>query len=275
MLPNPLLPVTKYGRVHTVVHQCYSTAKTVSGNPPPTRFIRKAKSGTSWTQKDLVAYNISLVSRSAAAFFGQDPQALSVPNNHPLLRDTTSGITDKDVIRVLRTMKTATMTPGPNGDSSAVVSFTMDLLYALGYAETNSGRIVQSHRKIPLYICGKWRHAKTDLNVFDMDQDSIILVVQNVEHYTSNLKSDKSIPWLVAEAIAAFQRNNRVRKESGLSPLDSKVMPGITMTGTFPTFFKVCVSTELVLAIESGQYPATPTIVEMHVPVIPRPQPFQ
>jgi hypothetical protein len=42
------------------------------------------------------------------------------------------------------------------------------------------------------------------------------------------------------------------------------------MTSTSPTFFKVRVSTGLIMAIELGQYP-TPTIVEMHVPMMPRP----
>ena len=43
------------------------------------------------------------------------------------------------------------------------------------------------------------------------------------------------------------------------------------MTGTSPTFFKIPVTVELSRAVELGLYPATPTVVSMHVPDIPRP----
>ena len=228
--------------------------------------IRNAKSGSDWTRNDLAAYNISLVSRSAAAFFGQDP--LPVPNNHPqlLTHPTTDGITDRDAYRVLEYMDLA-MTLVPN-EESAVDDFAMHLLLALGYAEMNSGRSVRTRKDIPLYICGEWRHAKTDVCVIDRNLNSIILLVQEDKRY---MDFGDPIPQLVAEAIAAFQHKNHTRQQSGLPPLDGKVMPGVTMIGTSPSFFKVRVSTELVSAIELGQYPATPTIVEMHVPVIPRP----
>ena len=53
--------------------------------------------------------------------------------------------------------------------------------------------------------------------------------------------------------------------------LDIKVMAGITMTGTSPTFFKIPVTLELIEAIQRGEYPATPTVVAMHYPAVPRP----
>ena len=228
--------------------------------------IRNAKSGSDWTRNDLVAYNISLVVQNAAAFFGQDP--LPVPNTHPqlLTHPTTDGITNRDAYRVLEYMDLA-MTLVPNQES-AVDDFVMHLLLALGYAEMNSGRSVRTRKDIPLYICGEWRHAKTDVCVIDRNQNSIILLVQEDKQY---MDAGDPIPQLVAEAIAAFQQNKHTRQQSGLPPLDSKVMLGITMIGTSPTFFKVHVSTQLVLAIELGQWSATPTIVEMHVPVIPGP----
>jgi hypothetical protein len=42
-------------------------------------------------------------------------------------------------------------------------------------------------------------------------------------------------PQLIAEAIAAFQENNRVRDSDDLDPLDRMDIPCITMVGTLPT----------------------------------------
>ena len=230
--------------------------------------IRNAKSGNDWTKNDLVAYNISLVSRNAAEFFGQDP--LPVPKNHPqlLTHPTTDGITDDDAYRVLEYMDFA-MTGVPN-EESAIDDFATHLLIVLGYADMNSDRVVRTHKDIPLYICGEWRRAKANVCVIDKNQDSIILPVQVSQEDKRYLEGDP-IPQLVAKAISTFQHNNHILQQLGLPPLNSKVVPGIIMIGTSPIFFKVSVSIELVSAIELGRCPVTPTIVEMHVPVIPRP----
>jgi len=234
--------------------------------------IRNAKSASDWTRIDLEAFQIHLVSCDAAEFFGHD-YPLPVPNNHPqlLTHPTTDGITDKDAYRVLDYMDLA-MTRVPD-EESAVDDFTMHLLLALGYAEMNSGRSVRTHKDLPLFISGEWRHAKTDVCVIDRNQNSIVLVVQDSQEDKRYMEGDP-IPLLVVQTIAAFQHNNHIRQQSGLPPFNNKVMPGITMIGTSPIFFKVDVSNELLSAIESGQwpgYPGGPTIVEMHVPVIPRP----
>lgn len=134
--------------------------------------------------------------------------------------------------------------------------------------------MVRTHKDIPLYICGEWTHTKTDVCVIDRNQNSIILLVHNSQEDKRHMEGDP-IPQLVANAIAAFQHNNHIRQQSGLPPLDSKVMPGITMIGTSPIFFKVHIPNYLIPSIESGRVlnhlQPYPTIVEMHVPVIPRP----
>jgi hypothetical protein len=190
------------------------------------------------------------------------------PNNHPqlLTHPTTDGIMDRDAYRILEYTDLA-MTLVPN-EESAVNDFMMHLLLVLGYAEMNSGRSVHTCNDIPLYICREWRHAQTDVCVIDRNQNSIILLAQEDKQY---FDFNDPIPQLVSGAIAAFQHNNHTQQQSGLPPLNSKVMPGITMISTSLTFSKVRLSTEFVSAIKLGQYPVTPTIVEMHVPVIPRP----
>ena len=149
------------------------------------------------------------------------------------------------------------------------IDIAMGLLYAVpvGYAaEYGSRRIVRTRMDILLFICGEKRHAKTDACVIDKDKNSkIILLVEEHKRYKPG--PGHLIPQLIgviAEAVAAFQQNNYTRQKYGLPILDSKIMPGITMIGTFPTFFKIHVSAELETGILLGQfrqYPTTPTIV--------------
>ena len=241
-------------------------------NWTPDEIIRNAKSASDWTRLDLRAYNISLVPCDAATFFGKN--RLPVPNsNHPqlLTHPTTDDVTDKDAYRVLEYMDLA-MTPSqvPDEESAAVDDFMMHLLLALGYAEMNSGTSVRTRKDIPFYICGEWRHAKADVCVIERYKNTVILLVQ-CSHEDKRYMEDDPIPQLVAKAIATFQHNNHIRQQSGLQPLDSKVVPGITMIGTSPIFFKVNVSADLLSSIEIGRFSRTATVVEMHIPEIPSP----
>ncbi|KAF8889242.1 hypothetical protein BD779DRAFT_1379576, partial [Infundibulicybe gibba] len=68
-------------------------------------------------------------------------------------------------------------------------------------------------------------------------------------------------PQLIAEAIAAFRQNNRARHFRCLPPLESQVFPAITMVGTVPTFYKITITLDLLLAVEAGVYPEGATIV--------------
>ena len=234
--------------------------------------IRNAKSASDWTRNDCGSYKIELVPCNAAKFFGQRTLPLTVPDNNPqlLTHPTTDDVTDKEAYRVLEYMDLA-MARVPD-EESAVDDFTVHLLLALGYAEMNSGRIVRTRKDIPLYTSGEWRHAETDVCVIDKNQNSIVLVVQASQEDKRYMEGDP-IPQLVAKVIAAFQHNYHIRQQSGLPPLNNKVMPAIAMIGTSPIFFKVDVSAYLVSAIELGEFPGTPlpTNVEMHVPEIPRP----
>jgi hypothetical protein len=82
------------------------------------------------------------------------------------------------------------------------------------------------------------------------------------------MAADDPEPQLIAEAIAAFYENNRRRKQVGQPTIRSKVFPGITMTGTAPTFYKIPVTEHLLYAITTAQYPAQETIVHKLIPPI-------
>lgn len=225
--------------------------------------VRNAKSGRDWTLNDLAAYNISVGRQDTATFFGQ--AAPPSPTHHPDLLNglMADEMADEESYQVVRYMDLA-MNPVP-GEESAVDDFTMQLLRVMGHAGRALGRDLRSHKDIPLFICGEGRYAKTDVCVMDAN-GYLLLVLEDKRH----LEIMDPVPQLIAAAIAAVQSNNRNRDLRSLDPLDVKVMAGITMTGTSPTFFKIPVTLELIEAVQRGEYPTATTVVAMHRPEVSR-----
>ncbi|KAJ7854176.1 hypothetical protein B0H14DRAFT_2756886 [Mycena olivaceomarginata] len=197
--------------------------------------IRSAKSGSDWTENDLHAYHIRVVYQDATTFFQIPGPGLPAPTvQHPAVLTLAgpAAATEPGVYQFLR--------------ESAVNDFAVLLLQELGYLPV--GRVIRTRKDIPLVICGENRHAKTDVCIID-DGGILLLVQEDKRHAVAG----NPVPQLVAEAIAAFHSNNVTREQTfGLPPLPSKVVPGITMKGTSPIFFKVPVSQELVMAVIGG-----------------------
>ncbi|KAH9001258.1 hypothetical protein EDB92DRAFT_1825584 [Lactarius akahatsu] len=226
--------------------------------------IRNAKSARYWTRNELAAYNIAVEYQDATAFFGTHnlPQPATV---YPaVLTDTgPDDAADDGVYELLRMMDLA-MSPAP-AEESAVDDFVVLLLRALRY--NTRGRVLRTRKDIPLVICGENRYAKTDVCI--IDQNEILLLVQEDKRHMDN--SDPE-PQLIAGAVAAFAANNQTRRQTlNLTPLDSKMMAGITVKGTAPIFYKIKVTAALVTSIGGGAYPQEATTVYAHIPNIPRP----
>ncbi|TFY65951.1 hypothetical protein EVG20_g5134 [Dentipellis fragilis] len=151
---------------------------------------------------------------------------------------------------------------------SAVDDFVVELLKLTGYVRRH--RVARTRNDLPLLICGEWRHAKTDVCIIDRQQNDILLLVQEDKRLEDREPLDARAQ-LVADALAAFTDNNASRQSFDLPPLESKVMPGIVLAGTAPTFFKIPVTQELVTHVRHGTYPPIPTIVTYCFPPLPRP----
>jgi hypothetical protein len=96
-----------------------------------------------------------------------------------------------------------------------------------------------------------------------------ILLVQEDKRHKERKDPE---PQLIAEAIAVFQANNTRRtRVLGQDAIDAKVMPGITLLSSSPTFYKIPVTKDLAQAVALGRFPATPTVVYAHLPAVPRP----
>jgi hypothetical protein len=143
------------------------------------------------------------------------------------------------------------------GQESAIDDFARELLRALGYEEDDT--ILRTRYAIPLHICGeRSRSAQTDICLVD-GSSTILLVIQEDKTVYSGADPE---PQVIAEAIAAFQTNNRNRTQLGLPRLESMSIPCITLVGTRPIFYIVPVTKSLNTAVENGQWPENVTEVK-------------
>ncbi|KAL6306109.1 hypothetical protein BKA93DRAFT_841742 [Sparassis latifolia] len=186
---------------------------------------RSAKSGIDWTQNELQAYHIQVVEQDAIAFLGVPALPLSSVPQEVLTTASVDDMADDRNFTLVSYMELA-MNPKP-AQESAVIDFARHLLEMLGYAPRP--RVIRTRYDIPLFICGAWKHTQTDVCI--MDEDEILLLVQENKRHLEQVDAE---PQLIAGAIAAFRTMNMIRKPQ--PPLQSKVMAGIILTGTFPTF---------------------------------------
>jgi hypothetical protein len=222
---------------------------------------RSPKSGNEWTVDDLRSYNVTIEPQDFGTFFGQPSPPLQP--SELLTKQRADEMTSVENYRVISLMDLA-MNRVPN-EESKVAEFMEKLLAALEYDSLAKSVVLQ--QQMPLFICGESRHATADVCIVDIS--GISLVVQEDKRH---MDAGDPEPQLIAEGIAAFQFNNYRRTRVLDEPaLTSKVIAGITILGTIPTFYKIPVTQELALAVEHGQYPATPTAVTMHIPNILRP----
>ncbi|KAK0464768.1 uncharacterized protein EV420DRAFT_1062917 [Desarmillaria tabescens] len=225
--------------------------------------IRSAKPGNEWTTNDLDAYKIRITFQDAQMFF--DETALPAPSVHQeiLTAPIADDAVDDSSYNLLAQLELAMVPSEP--EDSAVVDFTVAFFHCLGYI--HRPRAIRTRKELRFLICGETKCAKPDICILNRDTNDIILLVQEDKRFGPGDVHAQ----LIAGTIAAFQFNNARRRAVGLDPLDSKVIPGIIMVGTHPSFFKIPVTQELTRCVESGQFPPAPTIVPGHVPDLPRP----
>jgi len=216
--------------------------------------IRSAKSGSDWSANELIAYNITVSSLPPTEFFstpdpsldGIDPAILNSPSHdeNPTFSDVAAKYLGYLNLAVRATQE------------SFIDNFAAETLKLLGFNER--GTTVSPRYIIPLTICGDAnRVAQTDVCLLH-NRTLVLLVLVEDKTITNMTDAEAQV---VAEAIAAFQFNNRKRKEHDLDALDVMTIPCITMSGTRPTFYLVPVSSDLSNAVITGQYPATKTQV--------------
>ncbi|KAJ8496415.1 hypothetical protein ONZ45_g12479 [Pleurotus djamor] len=245
--------------------------------------IRSAKSGSSWTDNELIAFNITVVDTDIQTFFGIDQ--LPPPGVSDVILQTEGMPDDEDLEKVewsfFALLEDAmSLTPG---QESSVDDFARFLLELLGY---DSGkRVIHSRRELNFTMCGQRVDAKTDICVMrriGLGAQYVLLVQEdkvrchldlNAAPLTTNLVNLVAPP-IFAAACAAFAENNAVRSRARVPLLDKMTFPGITLVGSTPTFYKITVTKGLIIALATGQYPEKSTNVEKFLPPVDNPLAF-
>ncbi|KAI0293452.1 hypothetical protein BC826DRAFT_936201 [Russula brevipes] len=222
---------------------------------------RSAKCGSDWTDNELCAYNITVVPQTKEQFFGS--AELPNPSITGFMEvEDRGGAEDSETRKLLHYLDLA-LNPKV-GQESAVDNFVSKLLEKLGYDAED--RIIFIRHTLPFVICGTTSLAQIDVCIMD-DNEILLLLVQEDNRATS-IKDPE--PQVIAEAIAAFALNNKTQQKYNLQPCNRAVIPAMTMAGTYPTFYKIPVTTQLSQAIQQGTYPQTETRILRFSPVLPR-----
>ena len=185
------------------------------------------------TRPFLREYNIvSKLERDEIQFFGEpiDGISLSELSSEILECEEPSRFMENEIYQFLRRLKMAYRTR--KGDEGAVDDFSAEVLKIMGYEKV--GRTVCINMNIRLLMCGHTTRAQTDVCIIGSEE--VLLLLQEDKSYIS---TDDAEAQLIAEAVAAFQYNNRVRRDRGAEGLDEHIFPCIKMCGTHPVFYKV------------------------------------
>ena len=232
--------------------------------------IRVAKSGSDWGPNDLDAFNISIIEQDQETFFDDPLPAYKGPAGF-LQREGPVGFLqheegveglDKSSLALIKRLDLAMKITG--GEESAVIDFAAELLRAMNY-ETES-TVVCTRKDTRFFMCGEPVYAKTDVCILDLVFGILLLVQEDKSH----IRPQDPESQLIAGAIAAFQSNNAKQvNDLFQDPLPTMLIPGITMSGTFPRFYKIEVTADLERCVRYGQFPTAKTIVYRHTPRVP------
>ncbi|KAK7037237.1 hypothetical protein VNI00_011228 [Paramarasmius palmivorus] len=228
--------------------------------------IRVAKSGNDWTMNDVEAFHIELHRQDPTAFFGVHP--LPPPGVDPELINTLEA---RDMVKDQHAELIALLdlAMAHRIGEPAVVDFAVELFKTLGYVKRL--RVARTGKEISLVICGERRVVRCDACIINEDGDIVLLFQEDrsmEEGVSGNVGNAR--PQLIAQAIALFTQINWRRKMAGLEPFTEKVIPGITMAGSVPTFFQIPVSEELASHVCHGLYPPQATKVTYYPSSLPR-----
>jgi len=222
--------------------------------------IRSTKCGSEWGKNELIAYNITVETYIEKDFFKQKLEKISENIDKEFLEfEFTPGRDTPEDNELLGYLDLAS-----RGQESMVDDFAKELLRSMKF--NTKGRLIRTRHIIPFSMAGSDTTAQTDVCIL-RKRDEILLLIQE-DKKLGNLKDPE--PQVIAEAIATFQQNNRVRENMGMNVLTEMLIPCITMIGTYPTFYLVPVTDELNNCIITGMYPKLKTVVKRYLPIIPR-----
>ncbi len=239
--------------------------------------ITLPKPASEWTSSDLKAFNIVVGEQTAEVFFGGPLPEYTGPPGFLQFEGCPEAelISKVDLASrsLFSSLEDVMILVEGKPEEGIVTNFTADLLRAMGYAAVDLSRVsVRSRKSIPLLMCGEMVYTRPDVCVFHRTEGVLLVVQEDRSRFELDMDSTTTPPppppeaQLIAQAIAAFQENNRKR----LEPLQQARICGILMDRSFPKFYKIEVTKVLNQAVRHGLHPETTTTVYCHTPQVPR-----
>jgi len=224
-------------------------------------------SGSEWSQTHLDFFRIRVqTERNFEPFFESRPPNLGeftgltkeilstdLSRVNALMKIKWSEFTHHEASRFIKYLLAATKTH--TNTESVVDDLSRSILECFDYDAGDLG--IYTHGELRLEMCGSNTSAKPDVCI-ETSVQTIKLLVQEDKSYRMCDNSDPE-PQVIAEAIAAFQENNRIRRKLDLPLESSQRVPCITMAGSYPTFYLFTVTSELADAVKTGEEPTMET----------------
>jgi len=219
--------------------------------------------GRKWTKTDVLAYNIQVVYQDLTAFFGVTELPPPDVKDDALTAQNNASATDRSTACMLIHLNRLKDT---DNRRFATIDFVRGLFDVLHYRNVEKMRFPIFGP--PLHFIAKGSPPQLDVCVTDNSFTTSLVV--KVDRRSRGFDPE---PRLISDAIGAFNNDNIIRVERlGTKPIANKVMPGIVMDGSMPTFYKIPITTELVGAVEAGKRPEQETVVHAYRPEVPRPE---
>jgi hypothetical protein len=231
--------------------------------------------GSEWTEKELDFFKIKIKPEdNFETFFGNSPSLnfsdevtefmeMDLARADILETIDWDSIKHKQVSRLIKNIISVTKTH--KNMESSVDEFAKILFEIFDYDEKDL--TICMREEIQLEMCGSKTSAKPDLCI-ETSSLTIKLLVQEDKSY--QVSSSKALAntnpeaQVIAEAIGAFQENNKIRKKFGKPDKRSQLIPCITMLGTYPTFYLFTVTNELANSVKNGEEPENSTIIKQY-----------
>lgn len=243
--------------------------------PKRSNLIITPKSGNDWSKNELKYFRIGILSIDKFEDFFNEIPPLFFPNdiNEILNYDTSNvenlyninydNIESEKLSDFIKYLISATKTH--INEESAVDDFAKHLLSIFKY---NKGEnVVRTRQELTLKMFGQNMSAKPDICVENI-KSTIKLLIQEDKSFNAskinNIDIENTESQMVAEAIAAFQNNNRIRKAFNLNEIESCIFPCIIMLGTFPIFYLFNINKDLADNVEYGSIPENVTIIKKY-----------
>lgn len=232
-------------------------------------------SGSKWSKEELDFFKIKIENiKNFKDFFNEEPFKKFTNDIKKILDYDLSNIDvfenidwnkieSKQLSRYIKDIQAVTKTHISEESSVDDFAKTLFQIFDYDYADLS----IRTREEINLEMSGQRTSAKPDLCI-EKSNYMIKLLVQEDKSYNvannRNFKSENTEAQVIAEAIAAFQNNIKLKNRFDIEIQETQTIPCITMLGTYPTFYLINITQELSECVRKGEEPDIITKVKKY-----------